>query len=148
MADFDGLDKRHCTVAARPAMLPATMLDEPSESAGESWLTLHQASAQSGRHIGALRSLVRRSRIPARKSNRGQWLVQLPDWLLARPAQQPARSPANAPNVTDLLAEIADLREQVGMATGQLAAKDEVIALLREDLVWHRLPWWRRVLGR
>jgi chromosome segregation ATPase len=43
------------------------------------WLTLTEAAAASGRHIDALRALVRRRRIVARKGNQGQWLVQLPE---------------------------------------------------------------------
>jgi hypothetical protein len=68
----------------------------PDDAAGRLWLTLSQAAAQSGRHIGALRSLVRRERIPARKSNRGQWLVQLrmSYWLiLTRPPGLPLATP-------------------------------------------------------
>jgi hypothetical protein len=41
------------------------------------WLTLTEAAAASGKHIAALRALVRRRRIPARKGNNGQWLVQV-----------------------------------------------------------------------
>ena len=63
------------------------------------WLTFSQAAAQSGRHIGALRSMVRRERIPARKGNRNQWLVQLPAELLAEPdagTTLPCRDPCYA----------------------------------------------------
>ena len=118
---------------------------DPDDAAGRPWLTLSQAAAQSGRHIGALRSMVRRERIPARKGNRGQWLVQLPDELAADP--DVAIGPATDDAMAELLAEVAELRERLGHATGQLLTKDEVIAELRAQLAWHRLPWWRRLIG-
>jgi hypothetical protein len=49
--------------------------------------------------------------------------------------------------MAELLAEVAELRERLGHATGQLVTKDEVIAELRSELAWHRLPWWRRLIG-
>ena len=109
------------------------------------WLTLSQAAAQSGRHIGALRSMVRRERIPARKGNRNQWLVQLPAELLAEP-DAAAGSP-DGDTVAELLAEVAELRERLGHATGQLSTKAEVIAALEQQLTWHRQPFWRRWIG-
>ena len=63
---------------------------------------------------------------------------------------------------SDLLSEVAELREKLARAesrlesdltaaestrVAQVAAKDEVIAGLREQLAWHRLPWWRRLRG-
>ena len=89
--------------------------------------------------------MVRRERIPARKGNRGQWLVQLPDELAAEP--DVATGTATDDAMAELLAEMAELRERLGHATGQLLTKDEVIAELREQLAWHRLPWWRRLIG-
>jgi hypothetical protein len=48
------------------------------------WLTLAEASARPGRHIDALRTMVRRGKLERRKGNAGQWLVQLPPDGLAR----------------------------------------------------------------
>ncbi len=42
------------------------------------WLSLTEASQRTGRHVIALRSMVRRDRIESRKGNHGQWLVRLP----------------------------------------------------------------------
>jgi hypothetical protein len=38
------------------------------------WLSLTEASQRTGRHVNALRSMVRRDRIESRKGNHGQWL--------------------------------------------------------------------------
>jgi hypothetical protein len=130
---------------------------EPDDGAGErSWFSLSEAAARSGRHIGALRSLARRGRIPARKGNGGQWLVQLPDDELPKPGLA-AGSPSGLGDddaMGEFMAEVVELRERLAkaeakadaardLAIGQLAAKDEVIADLREQVAWHRRPWWR-----
>jgi hypothetical protein len=135
---------------------------EPDDvvAADQPWLSLSEAAARSGRHIGALRSLARRGRIPARKGNGGQWLVQLPDHELPKP-DLAAGSPTGLGGddaASELMAEVAELRERLAkaeanaqaardLAAGQVAAKDEVIADLREQLAWHRQPWWRRWRG-
>ena len=51
------------------------------------WLTLAEASRLTGQSPDALRALIRRDRLPARKGNAGQWLVQVLDRTLtsARP---------------------------------------------------------------
>ena len=49
-----------------------------AEDQSRPWVTVSEAASRSGRHVDAIRSLVRRQRLPARKNNSGQWLVQLP----------------------------------------------------------------------
>jgi hypothetical protein len=150
-------------------------MDEP-KSAGElPWLTLSEAAARSGRHIGALRSLVRRGRLPARKGNGGQWLVQLPDDPVAEP-DAASGSPiglagglANGEAVAELMAEVAELRELLArtevereaaravataevkaareISAAEVAAKDQVLAELKAMLAEARRPWWRRWVG-
>jgi hypothetical protein len=136
-------------------------MGEPDDAAADQpWLSLSEAAARSGRHIGALRSLARRGRIPARKGNGGQWLVQLPEEGLAKPGVG-----TGSPNglgesdaMGELMAEVVELRERLakaeanaeatrGLATGQLAAKDELIAELKAMLAEARRPWWRRWIG-
>jgi hypothetical protein len=90
-----------------------------SKDAGERpWLTLSEAAARSGRHIGALRSLVRRGRLPARKGNGGAWLVQLPDDPMAEPEVSSGSSIGSTSGdaVAELMAEVAELREQLARA--------------------------------
>jgi hypothetical protein len=63
-------------------------MPEPPTEAGDAatpWITLSEAAERTGRHIDALRSLVRRKRLPARKGNGGQWLVQSPTEFLTQP---------------------------------------------------------------
>ena len=58
-----------------------------------------------------------------------------------------AAGSSDGDTVAELLAEVAELRERLGHATGQLSTKAEVIAALEQQLAWHRLPWWRRLIG-
>jgi hypothetical protein len=130
-------------------------MDQLSDAGDRPWLTLSEAAERSGRHIGALRSLVRRKRIPARKGNAGAWLVQLPD----RPqddlgyARRTAidhlgltSSPAPEDPVAELLAEVAELRDQLGRARGRLEGQERLILRLETELALARRPWWRRLL--
>jgi hypothetical protein len=41
---------------------------EPQDEA-EPWVTLSEAASRTGRHVDAVRSLVRRRKLPARKNN-------------------------------------------------------------------------------
>jgi hypothetical protein len=135
---------------------------EPEDAADDRpWLSLSEAAARSGRHVGALRSLARRGRVPARKGNGGQWLVQLPDEALPKPGLGGgSASGLGGDDATgELMTEVVELRERVAkaeanaqaardLATDQVAAKDKVIADLRAQLAWHRQPWWRRFVGK
>jgi hypothetical protein len=134
---------------------------EPDDAAADRpWLSLSEAATRSGRHIGALRSLARRGRISARKGNGGQWLVQLPDDALPNPALAAASATGSGADdaTSELMAEVVELRERLAkveanaqaardLATGQVAAKDEVIAELKAMLAEARRPWWRRLIG-
>jgi hypothetical protein len=86
------------------------------------WLTLTEAAAASGKHIAALRALVRRRRIPARKGNNGQWLVQVA--VLPNPAKfidSQAADPAEIMNGHAIaLAENDDGRATARAAHGEL----------------------------
>jgi hypothetical protein len=120
------------------------------------WLSLTEAAQRTGRHVNALRSMVRRGRIESRKGNAGQWLVRLPAELPADPG--PADGPADDWTVAALNAEVAELREEMAglkaglkaahdVAEAQLAAKDELIVELKALLAEARRPWWRRWRG-
>jgi hypothetical protein len=138
---------------------------EPSTEAGDAapWMTLSEAAGRTGRHIDALRSLVRRKRLPAKKGNAGQWLVQIPTDPLTLPDKVSDLGTDEV--VAGLMAEVTELREalaraeaeaqtardtagaRVAAVRAEVEAKDQVIADLREQLTWHRLPWWRRLRG-
>jgi uncharacterized protein involved in exopolysaccharide biosynthesis len=139
------------------------------------WLSLTEAAQRSGLAREAIRAQTRRKLIPSQKGNRGELLVQLPADLLAGDVQGMA-GPAADP-VADLLAEVADLREQLARteaereaaravataevaaaktgAMAEVAAKEELIQELRKmlgslraELVEARRPWWRRFIGK
>jgi hypothetical protein len=138
------------------------------------WLSLTEAAQRSGLAREAIRARARRNLIPSQKGNRGELLVQLPADLLAGHSQDIARPAADT--VSDLLAEVADLREQLARtetereaaravataevtaakaaAAAEVAAKDALLSELRvmlgelrAELAEARRPWWRRFVG-
>ncbi len=72
------------------------------------WLTLAEASARTGRHIDALRTMVRRGKLERMKGNAGQWLVRLPPDGLARSDRGDDLGIDQ-----DLTEVVAELREEV-----------------------------------
>src|SRR5687767_1231793 len=102
------------------------------------WLTLSEAASRDGRHIDALRSLVRRRKLPARKGNNGQWLVQLPASAdaadLAKDTADLANGLATDTAVTELLTEVTELREALAEAKAEAKAA-YAIAEARVDAV-------------
>jgi hypothetical protein len=152
----------------------AAGMGEPRDD-GRPWLTLTEAAATSGRHIDALRALVKRGRVPARKNNLGQWLVQLPDGQAnGQGAAQgsPGPAPTGAPAAPEAMAELrarlakaeADaerwrgLAEERGMAQARAEGEAKALRDALEDLAIRldkateelrelRVPWWRRWWG-
>jgi hypothetical protein len=60
--------------------------------------------------------------------------------------------------VSELQEELTDLRDRVTraeaerdkaleVAEAKVAAAERLVADLREELAWHRRPWWRRWRG-
>ncbi len=126
------------------------MTDEPP------WLTMTEVAAQTGLHRDAIRSRARRGLIPTRRGNRGQVLVQLTTAAMATPGQDDDHDLAVV--VTDLQAEVTDLREALARAEATrdaamttakatLEAKDILVAELQKMLEDARRPWWRRWMG-
>jgi hypothetical protein len=135
---------------------------EPSTEVGDAtpWMTLSEAADQTGRHIDALRSLVRRKRLPARKGNGGQWLVQIPTDPLTQSDKVGAlgRDLGSDEVVAGLMAEVTELREalaraeaeaqaardtagaRVAVVRAEVTAKDELIAELKAMLAEARRP--------
>jgi hypothetical protein len=131
---------------------------------------LAEAAALSGRHPEALRSMVRRGQLPARRDNRKGWLVAVP-----QPVESEGGPVADRPltNLEDAIAELRDelagLREALGRseagregaiaqaraegearaarAEADAAAQRELVIELRAMLADARRPWWRRLVG-
>ena len=142
---------------------------EPSTEADDAapWMTLSDAAERTGRHIDALRSLVRRKRLPARKGNGGQWLVQLPAELSTQhdKVNDLGTGLGSDEVITGLMAEVTELREalaraeaeaqaardtagyRVAAVRAEVEAKDALIAELKAMLAEARRPWWRRWIG-
>ena len=136
------------------------------------WLSLSEAAAMTGLDREAIRSRARRGLIPYRLDDHGQWLVQVPAGSVTADdrAQAATSTAAMTEVVTDLLAEVTMLREELARAEAGRAAAERVTAietaLLREDLERTRAradrleaelhaalaqafePWWRRWLGK
>src|SRR3954447_16559064 len=102
-------------------------------------LTLAEAGKRLGRHPEALRALVRRHRLPARRDNLGRLLLRLADLPtdLSGPehgrAAQPASSEHAQPAQPDP-AELLDLREELAeervaraRLEGELVARDALL---------------------
>ena len=133
------------------------------------WLTLSEAASRTGRHIDSLRSLVRRRKMPARKGNNGQWLVQLPasvaQFDIANDTADLANDLSTDTAVTELLTEVTELREalaeakaeakaayaiaqaRVDAVKAEAAAVRELADRLTVELVAARRPFWRRWFG-
>src|SRR4051812_36294114 len=128
------------------------------------WVALGVYAARTGQHIDKVRAAVRRGRLPGRKGNDGHWLVRL------------AATEADLGHDTGVIELLAELRQRLAEAHDEIAsakaeaehwrasgeearlarAKAEgerdvaraVEADLREQLAWHRQPFWRRWLNR
>ena len=120
----------------------------------------------------AVRSRARRGLIPHRIDDQGRWLVQIPPGSVT--ADDRARSVVSnavlSEAVTELLAEVAGLREELARAKAERDAAERVAeietTLLREELghardradrlegelrtmlAAVRRPWWRRWAGK
>jgi hypothetical protein len=79
------------------------------------WLSLTEAAQRSGLSREAVRARARRWLIPARKSNRGDTLVQLPADLLSGGDQDGVQGVSGSPSTleSDLLAEVAERHRQL-----------------------------------
>src|SRR4051794_31079694 len=140
-----------------------------AQDEAEPWVTLSEAASRTGRHVDAVRSLVRRRKMPARKNNAGQWMVQVPAGMAEVAASMTqydrGHDAATDPATGELLAEVTELREALAEAKAETKAARDIAdarvdavkaeaAALREladrltaELFELRRPWWRRLLG-
>ena len=87
----------------------------------QQWLDLPEAAAMTGLDREAIRSRARRGLIPHRIDDQGRWLVQIPPGSVT--ADDRARSVVSnavlGEAVTELLAEVAGLREELAHARAE-----------------------------
>jgi hypothetical protein len=107
------------------------------------WLTISEAAERAGKKIDAMRALVRRGRMPRKKGNRGEWLVQLPETLMRDTLDTDAGNDLDAALDSALDTELSALREQVTelrlalarsegeLATGRAVAEANATAAAR-----------------
>jgi hypothetical protein len=109
------------------------------------------AVSMSGRSKAAIRSLIRRGRLVATKSNTGRWLIRVEPWLLAtRPDTWPDGHPEREHGHPELVeARMAQARAEGEAKALRDALTDLAGRLDRAEtaLAWHRQPWWRRLVG-
>jgi hypothetical protein len=138
------------------------------DGGGPSWLPLLEAAMRLGKSTDAVRSMIRRDRLPIRKGNDGRLLVGVPtvkgrsaDGLTAVGGQADDGQTTAAQlrwTVEELREELMEAREQLAGTKAALEAavavrKAEVGALreladrLTAELADARRPWWRRLLG-
>jgi hypothetical protein len=109
---------------------------EPDQDSDAPWLTLAEAAARSGRHIDAIRTMVRRGKLERRKGNAGQWLVRLPpNGMIGPDRSSDAASDAGgdawlAEVVAELKEEVTELR--VALARSE-AGHDAALAQVKAE---------------
>jgi hypothetical protein len=151
-------------------MLTERAADEgTADRAAEPLMTLAEAAATTGRPKEALRAMIRRGKLKARKGNDGQFLVELPVEL-RQPHGQPIRgrtaksdeaAAGRAAELEEVVEEWRTAAEEARLAaavataerdaakiaaTAEAATLRELIAELRSQLAEARRPWWRRWL--
>jgi hypothetical protein len=134
---------------------------------GLTWLPLQEAAVRLGKSSDAVRSLVRRDRLTARKRNNGGLLVAVPTDLDRSGDGQPTAGGRSADGqmtaelrdtIAELQAELLEARvaqaraeaERDGLratAAAETAALNVLVTELRADLAEARRPWWRRWVG-
>ena len=106
----------------------------------ELWLTYQEAAERLGWRLWRLKSRARREGWEVRERNRGGHLVRLPGELAAEPQQSLSNGNGRADDHAvaepdpDMLEMVAELRERLGRAEGELAAKDALVATLTAAL--------------
>lgn len=103
-----------------------------AETEQRPWLTLAEASRATGQSPDALRAQIRRGRLPARKGNAGQWLVQAPDRTPT--AARPDDDQAATVELAALREELTEARLAAGWSEADAATARAEATVLRETL--------------
>jgi hypothetical protein len=126
-------------------------------------MSLREAAAATGRPPEAIRAMVRRGRLVARKGNSGRLLIEIPPDLI-RPGQEPAA--AGTVTADDRVAglevaveewrtaaeearlEAAVAAAEVRLLCDELARERERVGRLEGELAELRRPWWTRFVSK
>ena len=130
------------------------MGDEPPRGEPGEWVSVREAARRLGVTPKAVRDRIKHGSLQARpKGNLGREVL-LPPGIATRgngvelPGETSLALPGEtAGEVAELLEEVAELRHALGRAEGELAAKDALVAALRDMLAEARKPFWRRWVG-
>jgi hypothetical protein len=140
-------------------------------------VTVPEAARILSKTPDAVRGLVRRGTLVATRGNDGRPRVILPDGrgTGATADQPPLDGPATVETggtvatpsrdsdllvadlrdrlgkteleAVELRRQVADLRVELATAKTEVTAKEALVVELREQVAWHRQPWWRRWRG-
>jgi hypothetical protein len=140
-------------------------------------VTVPEAARILSKTPDAARGLVRRGTLVATRGNDGRPRVILPDGREtgATTDQPPLDEPATVATggtgatpgrdgdllvadlrdrlgkteleAVELRRQVADLRVELATAKTEVTAKEALVVELREQVAWHRQPWWRRWRG-
>src|SRR4051794_13355091 len=138
-------------------------VDDQLQAGEQPLMSLREAAAATGRPPEAIRAMVRRGRLVARKGNTGRLLIEVPpDLIRLDPAPAAAGAEAADARVAGLewaveewraAAEEARLEAAVAAAEArllrdELARERERVGRLEGELVELRRPWWTRLLSK
>lgn len=98
------------------------------ETGAGQWLSQSEAGVKLGWKLNKVIAARRSGRLQGQKGNRGEWLVFVPDDLLAGP--EPGSSSAEADVEAELREELAEVRHALGRAEGRA----EMLALQASSL--------------
>jgi hypothetical protein len=112
------------------------------------WLPLAEAASRLGVTVDSLRKKASRGLVEHRKGNDGRITVLVGGETAASQWLADPDELAEARAETERWRTLAEERGiELARAEERAAAAKEIIADLREQLAWHRRPWWRRWRG-
>lgn len=137
--------------------------DDRDQAGDRPLMSLREAAGATGRPPEAIRAMVRRGRLVARKGNDGRLLVEVPPDLI-RPDPAPAAADPTAGDgravgletaVEEWRAAAEDARLDAAVAAAEARLLREELARerargerLEAELAELRQPFWRRLIGR
>lgn len=106
----------------------------------KTYLTPAQAALRASVSRPTIMTAIKQGKLPAKRDNRS-WAIH-PDDVDKWSEDRGERS--SLPVMQDDREEVSGLRVENAVLKAKLDAKDEIIAVLREQLDHARLPFWKR----